>query len=119
MATPEYYTGDTWPPLTGTAKNAAGNPQDISSADSLRAISKRVGGTEVIAGTAVFKEVVHGGAGNGTDGEWQYVWDADDLTLAGEYIPELEVTWDELSSPPKVETFRLDSEKFIVHADND
>jgi hypothetical protein len=33
------------------------------------------------------------------------------------YTPELEVTWDAVSSPPKIETFRLGT--FIVHEDND
>lgn len=106
MATPVYYTGDTWPPLSGTAV------ADLSTADSIRMIAKLNAGATVIAGTASFIT-------DGSDGAWEYPWGASDLTVAGTYTPEIEVTWDALSSPPKIETFRDDAVTFLVKADND
>lgn len=119
---PVYYTGDTWPPLTGTAKDANGTPVDLSTADSMRVISKgSKQSPTTIAGTAVFatSDVVPGATGDGTDGNWMSPWGAADLTDPDSYIPELEVTWDAASTPPKVETFRDDSITFLVKADND
>ena len=116
MATPEYYTGDTWPPLTGTAKTN-GTAVNLSYADSMRMIAKGAASLDIIAGTATFCTVPNGGLGDGTDGKAQYLWAADDLTVADTYTPELEVTWDAISSPPKIETFRLGT--FLVLADND
>lgn len=112
MATPVYYTGDTWPPMTGTVKDSAGVAVDISTADSLRMIAKRSGGVELIDGVATNNT-------DGVDGKWKFTWAADDLTVAGDYVPEIEVTWDNLSTPPKIETFRDDTQKFTVLADND
>ena len=117
MATPTYYTGDTWPPLTGTCMTVAGTAASLATMDSLRMIAKGNSTGTVIAGSAAFCAAEHGGNGAGTDGKFQYLWDADDLTVADTYTPELEVTWDALSSPPKIETFRLDT--FVVLADND
>lgn len=116
MAEPVYYTGDTWPPL-GMNATANGTAVDLSVADSLRMIAKQTGGADIIAGTASYTAVARGGNGTGTDGKAEYFWAADDLTLAAGYTPELEVTWDALSSPPKIETFRNDT--FTVLADND
>lgn len=121
MATPVYYTGDTWPPITGVAKDANGTAVDISSADSFRMVAKS--GANVIAGTAAFCDPSRPRAvaatGDGTDGVWEYTWAADDLSASGTYIPELEVTWDDSSTPPKIETFRDESQSFIVRDDND
>lgn len=117
MATPVYYTGDTWPPLGMTAQNAAGADVDLSTADGLRMIAKQVGGNDIIAGVAEYTDPARGGTGDGTDGQAEYMWEIDDLTIADTYTPELEVTWDAGSSPPKIETFKLDT--FIVLADND
>jgi hypothetical protein len=112
MATPVYYTGDTWPPMTGTVKDSTGAAVDISSADSLRMVAKISGAATVIEGAAA-------NLTDGTDGKWEYTWAADDLSVAGDYVPEIEVTWDNASTPPKIETFRDDSQKFTVRADND
>ena len=114
MPTPEYYTGDTWPPLVMTAKDAAGVAVDISAADSLRMIAKLSGGgpTDVIEGVAT-------NLTDGINGKAEYTWAADDLTAAASYVPELEVTWDALSTPPQIETFRDDAVTFLVKADND
>jgi hypothetical protein len=112
MVTPEYYTGDTWPPLTGAATDADGAALDLSSADGLRMIAKAASGATVIEGAAA-------NLTDGTDGKWSYTWAADDLSVAGSYCPELEITWDESSSPPKIETCRDDAVTFLVKADND
>lgn len=119
MATPEYYTGDTWPPLGMVATNAAGAPVDLSSAASFRMIAKQLlpVGVDIIDGPAVFMDPDRGGTGDGTDGQMEYFWTASDLTIVASYTPELEVTWDALSTPPKIETFKLDT--FVVKADND
>lgn len=119
MATPEWYTGDTWPPISFTVKDALGAAVDVSTSDSLRFIAKVDGGADVIAGAAAFCAVEFGGTADGTDGKVQYEWAAGDTDIPGDWIPECEVTWDELSTPPKIETFRLDSEKFVIKADND
>ena len=112
MATPIFYTGDTWPPLTGTAKDADGAAVDLSSADSIRMIALGKSSADTIAGTAAFDS-------DGSDGKWKYTWAADDLSTADTYTPELEVTWADDTTPAKIETFRDDSQTFIVKADND
>lgn len=110
MATPIYYTGDTWPPITGTCKDANGTAVDLSTSDSLRFVAKS--GSTVITGTAAFNT-------DGIDGKWKYTWAAADLTTAGSYVPEIEVTWDSASTPVKIETFRDDNQTFTVATDND
>lgn len=117
MATPIYYTGDTWPPLGMTATDSAGVPVDLSSSDSLRMIAKQNSGADLIVGVPVFTDPDRGGTGDGTDGKSEYFWAIDDLSIVAAYTPELEVTWDAGSSPPRIETFRQDA--FNVLADND
>jgi hypothetical protein len=113
MANPVYYTGDTWPPLSGTVKDAGGNAVNISTATSIRMVAKS--GATIITGATANDD----DGSNPNRGRWHYNWAAADLSVAGDYIPEIEVTWDAVSSPPKIETFRLDTEKFTVKADND
>lgn len=118
-ATCIFYTGDTWPPLTGTIRNASGIAQSLASAASFRTVSKMSGATPVIQGAATYCPTAFGGTGNGSDGKWAYFWAADDLALAGSYVPEVEVTWDAASTPARIETFRDSTEFFVVLADND
>lgn len=114
MATPVFYTGDNWPPLQGTVKDANGAVVDISTAVSLRMVAKLT--ATIIAGTAVKRDASRGGDGVGTDGKWEYVWGTSDLDTAGVgWIPEIEVTW----PSSKIETFRTDTETFTIKADND
>jgi hypothetical protein len=94
MAVPEYKTGDTWPPITGTVSDANG-VVDISSAASLRFIAKS--GAFVIAGAA--ENLDDGQPANA--GKWKYTWGANDLANAGEYECEIEITW----SAGVIETF--------------
>lgn len=108
MAVPVYYTGDTWPPLSGTAKDASGVAVDLSTSTSMRMVAKQVDGAAVIAGTAAF-------VSTGSDGKWKYVWQSGDLATAASYCPELEVTW----GTGRIETFRDDAVTFLVKADND
>jgi hypothetical protein len=114
MAQPVFYTGDTWPPLQGIAKDASGAAVPLAGASSYRMIAKGTTAA-VIAGTAVLRDPSRGGDGVGTDGKWEYIWGAGDLAAADTYVPEIEVTW----STGKIETFRTDTETFLVKADND
>src|SRR4051812_10826056 len=109
MATPVFYTGDNWPPLQGTVKDADGVVVSIATAVSMRMVAKL--SANIIAGTAVKRDATHGGDGTGADGKWEYIWAAGDLDTAGVgWIPEIEVTW----PSSKVETFRTDSETFTI-----
>lgn len=114
MATPIFYTGDNWPPLQGTVKDAAGVVVNISTMVSLRMVAKMASTT--IEGAAVLRDVSRGGDGTGADGKWEYVWGVGDLDVAGVgFLPEIEVTW----PSSKIETFRTDTETFTIKADND
>lgn len=90
----EYKTGDTTPDLTGTVTDANG-PVNIFTATSLRFISKN--GINTVTGAAVKID-------DGTvplRGKWKYVWAPTDLSIAGDWEVEIEVTW----SAGKIETF--------------
>lgn len=114
MATPVFYTGDNWPPLQGTVKDADGVVVSIATAVSMRMVAKLA--TDVIEGVAVKRDATRGGDGIGTDGKWEYVWALTDLDIPGVgWIPEIEVTW----PSSKVETFRTDTETFTIKTDND
>lgn len=114
LATPVFYTGDTWEPLKATAVDANGNAVNISTATSVRMVAKRTGGAEVITGTTV--NLDDGQPAN--RGRWSYTWASGDLAVAGDYVPELEVTWPG-GPPTRIQTYRTDTEKFVVKADND
>lgn len=114
MAVPEFRTGDTWPPLTGTVTDGAGNPVAINTASSVRMVALLQPGATVITGTTVI--VDDGTAPN--KGKWSYTWGASDLSAAGTYEVEIEVTW----SAGKIQTFPSDKGRaatFKVTADND
>lgn len=93
----EYKTGDTWPPIKGTVTDADEAAVNIFTATSVRFIAKKVGGTEVVTGVATKLD-------DGTvplRGRWQYTWASNDLSVAGDYEVEIEVTW----SAGQIETF--------------
>lgn len=87
---------DTWPPLRGKAEDDDGL-MDLTAADSLKFLAKS--GTDLIEGAA---EPIDPPDEDGFN--WKYVWEETDLAKTGEYKVELEITWDALSSPPKVQT---------------
>ena len=112
MAIPEYKTGDTAPDIAGTVTDANG-PVNISTATSLRFIAKS-GSNPVIAGAATKVD-------DGTTplrGKWKYTWGASDLSIAGTWEVEIEVTW----TSGKIETFpnsKTRNPTFIVTEDLD
>lgn len=113
MAT-EYKTGDTFPPIKGTVLDANNAAVNVFTATSLRFIAKRVGGNEVITGAAT--KIDDGTLG--LRGRWQYTWGSSDLSVAGDYETEIEVTW----SVGNIETFpdnKTRNPVFNVSADLD
>lgn len=110
-ANAEWKTGDTWPPIAMVAQKN-GEPRDISTADEIRMIAS-------MSGTVVFEGTMGGGlvhfgtvdengdvvAGDGTDGGVYYLLQENDLDVAMTPEIELEVTLDDASTPPKIETY--------------
>src|SRR4051794_40749301 len=88
---------DTWPPLRGAASDANGLV-DLSTADSIKLILKS--GATVVGGAV---EVIDPPDEDGMN--WQYNWQTADVITAGTFSGELEVTWDEGTSPPEVQSF--------------
>jgi hypothetical protein len=114
---PAYATGDTWPPLSGTVRDDEGITVPIAGASSLRFIAKS--GSTVIAGAAVNLD---DGVTPELAGTWEYRWGAADTSVAGDYIGELEVKWDAVSTPQKIETFpprTVDKPHFTIDPDLD
>jgi hypothetical protein len=97
MPNPEYKTGDTWPPITGIVSDANG-PVNINTATGVRFIAKS--GTTTIAGAAT--NLDDGTVPN--RGKFKYTWGSSDLSQAGDYESEVEVTW----QVGRVETFSSD-----------
>lgn len=113
MAT-EYKTGDTFPDLSGTVQDASGSAVNISTATSIRLVAKRQSGSEVIAGVAVKDDI----GDTPTRGKWHYVLQTSDLSVAGTWEVEIEVTW----TTGKIETFPDNAGRnptFLVTADLD
>lgn len=117
MADPKYKTGDTWPPLSGTVSDDGG-PVNISTADSLRVVlkldnpvtSKSLPATKLDVGTPE------------TRGKWEAPLAADTFDNPGEWDAEVEVTWDNATTPPEIETYPNDAAnnpKIHVTADLD
>jgi hypothetical protein len=100
---PEWKTGDNFEPIRGTLLDDAGEPVNISGAESVR----------FIASNAAI--VVTGDATNLDDntvpnrGRWEYFWEAEDLTTLGPGEPEveIEVTWE----PGRISTFPSNKER--------
>lgn len=96
MAT-EYKTGDTFPDLSGTIQDSLGNAVNVSAAISMRLLATRQGGAETFTGVAVKDDI----GDVPTRGRWHYVLQPTNLSVAGTYEIEIEVTW----STGKIETF--------------
>lgn len=90
---------DTYPFLRGQAKDSEGL-MELSEADKLKVILKAQSGGTVIEGVAEALNPLE----DSENMNWQYKWATGDTAVAGLYNLELEVTWDEGSSPPKVQT---------------
>ena len=114
MATPQWKTGDNHPPISGVVKDAAGAPVNISTAVSVRFVSRlKTAPNTVITGAAINDDI----GDVPTRGKWHYVWSAA-LVDAGEYETEIEITW----PSSKIETYPSDKEEnptYVVDADLD
>lgn len=115
MADPKYKTGDTWPPLSGTATDDGG-AVNISTADSLRVVlkldspptTKSLPATNLDVGTPE------------TRGKWEAPLAADTWDNPGDWETELEVTWDNTATPPEIETYPNDKDNNpLVHVTAD
>lgn len=141
MAEPQILkTGDTWPPLTLTLTESAkegssgsytdedGNTVrrvDLFTAppDSIRFVMKLAPST-IVDGAMLNAEVEDGSGTTGSvagedpglgvpanRGQARYMWAAGDRDNPGAYGGEVEVTWDDGSTPPAIETYPNDSDK--------
>jgi hypothetical protein len=106
MADLTIKRNDTFPYLRGQAKDEEG-PMDLTTADAIKVILSN--GTSVIEGEV---EVLDPPDAEGMN--WQYKWAAGDTAEAGTYKTELEITWDEGTTPPEVETIPNSSYDEIV-----
>jgi hypothetical protein len=114
---PEYKTGDTFPPISGVARDESGNPVDIHLAESARFVAKGKGPTPATISGAV--TIVDDGTVP-LRGKYTYNWAPTDLSVADTYEAELEVTW--TTVPLKIQTFpsnKANNPTFIVTADLD
>jgi hypothetical protein len=97
-STPEYKTGDDWPPLSGTVTDLNGEV-NISGANHIRVILKgRISGTIIASNATIIDDGTVG-----LRGKWQYNWATNDLLVADTYEVEIEVTW--ALVPLKIQTF--------------
>jgi hypothetical protein len=106
-------TGDTYPPLQGSATNAKGELLPLADADKLELTLKSA--TRIIQGEAkaIDPPIPNPEDPEGPELNWEYEWAADDTTETddddveiahGLYEGELRVVWDEAADPPAVET---------------
>lgn len=115
MATPEYRTGDTWKPITGTVTDGDGNAVDISTAHALSFTALEPVGPTLITGTP--DNLDDGTAEN--KGRWSYTWGASDLSVSGTYAVQIPVTWD--SEATEIESFpsnKANAPTFLVTESN-
>lgn len=87
---------DTWPPLRGKAEDEDGL-LNLSDADIIKFIM--VSGATVVEGEV---EVIDPPDDDGFN--WKYVWASGDTAVIGTYEAELEITWDNASSPKKIQS---------------
>lgn len=89
---------DTWPPLRLALSDEDGLI-DLAGAGTILFRGKLQGGTNLIGGTAgtvlTFED---------PDYNAQYPWNATDLNTPGTYDCEVEIHWDNATTPPEVET---------------
>jgi hypothetical protein len=89
-----WKTGDTYPPLVGNVQNA-GIPVDLTGAEQVLVYIRRPDGSVLVKIPAL----------GGTIGAWSANWYLDDLSIAGTYNVEVEVTW----AQGAIQTFPGDS----------
>lgn len=93
--------GDTWPPITGTVRDADG-PVPLGGADEvllvLRSDDRRVEAVVAVVDPDARR-------GEPDAGKWSYTWQDGDTAYAGTYAVEIQVTWDAATTPPRIQTF--------------
>jgi len=98
MADRTLKTGDTWPVLRGTAGDAAG-VYDLSTADQVQVFIRHSSGTpSIVADVTPINPATNDGW------NWEYPWQLTDTDVVGSYDIELKITWDSVSTPPKIQT---------------
>lgn len=71
----------------------------LSSADSIKVIIKHSSGTPIITEDVTVIDPPD------TEGfNWKYDWQDGDTDVLGSYSVELEITWDNTTTPPQVQT---------------
>lgn len=103
--TSHWTQHDTWPPIRLALSDENGL-MDLTGAGTIIFRGKQSGGTHLFGGTA----------GTITDDDYnvQYTWTAQDLSVVGTYDCECEITWNAVSSPPKVESIGSQSLPQVV-----
>jgi hypothetical protein len=96
MADITLKQGDTWPTLQGAASTASG-AEDLSTADAITVI---IDGPVHLEKTAVAIDPASNDGNN-----WEVTWADTDLDTTGDYNVEVEVVWDDASTPPKIQTY--------------
>ena len=103
MANSTYTVGDTWPPMRFKAEDQNGLV-DLSLADEIEVLilgTNSKGEVLRITGSA---EAIQPPDKDGFNGK--YVWGAEDLSeVTDDADVEIKVTWDNTSSPKKLQTF--------------
>ncbi len=107
MADATLKRHDTWPPLRGRAEDSVGNALALVGADFLLFLMKT--GATLVSGTAV---VINPPDADGMN--WKYVWATGDTDIAGTYQAELEIHWDEGTTPKEIETVPNDRTLEVV-----
>jgi hypothetical protein len=112
MADSTIKAGDTWPPLRGRAADSDGLLPLID-ADSIKIIIKKTGEAPIVEAPV---EVI---APPDSDGfNWRYVWQDGDTDELGEFNVEIEITWDNATTPPQVQTIPNDSFQTLAVVDD-
>lgn len=101
MATPTMKTGDTWPPLRGSAADADGL-LSLVDADAVNVLIRHRSSGTLITGAAEVIDPPEEEAGNLYN--WRYHWAEGDLDAIGDYQIELEIVWNDATDPPRVQT---------------
>lgn len=96
--------GDTWPPLRGRAEDENGlMPIDETisdpNAEILIFFRHKTTPATFIQGTVTVIDPPDSDGFN-----WEFAWRAGDTAVIGDYDVELQITWDDTTTPPKVES---------------
>lgn len=95
----EWTQNDTWPPLKLQLSDDTGVLTTLPEADLIRFIAKPSTGASIL-GTAIPIDPIDPGGYN-----LLYTWGATDLSVPGTYRIEIEVTWDDATTPDQVESW--------------